>query len=94
MQPTVYIMASRRNGTLYVGITTNLPRRAYEHRHGLVPGFTQDYNVRRLVYFEQHGSIEDAIVREKRLKKWKRAWKIELIEASNPDWNDLFWRAE
>ena len=94
MQPTVYIMASRRNGTLYVGITTNLPRRAYEHRHGLVPGFTQDYNVRRLVYFEQHGSIQDAIVREKRLKKWKRAWKIELIEASNPDWNDLFWRAE
>jgi len=87
--PAVYILASKRNGTLYTGVTSNLISRVYQHRHGLLPGFTRDYGVRLLVWFEQHAAMEAAILREKRVKKWNRAWKLELIEASNPDWRDL-----
>jgi putative endonuclease len=86
----VYILASRIGGTLYTGITNDLVRRVFEHRMGQVPGFTKQYNVHRLVYFEQFGDIENAIRREKRLKKWNRAWKIQLIEQRNPNWDDLF----
>jgi putative endonuclease len=88
-QPCVYILASRRHGTLYVGVTSDLPKRTYEHREGLIPGFTREYGVKRLVFFEVHEDMEVAILREKRLKKWRRAWKIELIETTNPEWEDL-----
>jgi putative endonuclease len=90
MQPCVYIMASRRRGTLYVGATSELPRRAWEHREGVAAGFTKRYDVKLLVWFELHGTMEEALLREKRIKEWQRAWKIELIEATNPDWRDLF----
>ena len=86
----VYIMASKRNGTLYVGVTNNLVRRAYEHREGMIEGFTKKYNVKSLVYYEIHQEINEAILREKRVKKWIREWKIKLIEEMNPDWRDLF----
>ena len=86
----VYIMASERNGTLYVGVTNDLLRRAYEHREGLLDGFTKKYRVKRLVYFEAHDNIEAAICREKQIKDWKRAWKLSLIERDNPDWRALF----
>ena len=85
----LYILASRRNGTLYTGCTTDLPKRIYEHRNGLVPGFTRRYGVKRLVYVETYDDISDAIVRERRIKEWRRAWKIELIEKGNPRWDDL-----
>ena len=85
----VYILASRRHGTLYIGVTSDLERRVYEHREGLIAGFTNDYSVKRLVYYEPFDSIEDAIVREKRLKKWRRDWKIALIERDNPEWRDI-----
>ena len=88
-QPTVYILASRRNGTLYIGVTSNLPRRILEHREGQVPGFTRDHQVNRLVHAERFPDIESAIRREKQLKKWRRAWKITLIEAANSGWRDL-----
>jgi putative endonuclease len=87
--PTVYLLASRRNGTLYVGVTSDLLSRVHKHRHGYLPGFTRQYAVRMLVWFEQHATMESAIVREKRIKKWNRRWKLELIEASNPAWRDL-----
>ena len=86
----VYILASDRNGTLYVGVTNDLARRVYEHREGLVPGFTKRYGVHQLVWFEAHGDIREAILREKRIKKWNRQWKLRLIEEVNPDWVDLF----
>src|SRR5689334_23210438 len=86
----VYILASRRNGTLYVGITSDLPRRVWEHKSGFVEGFTKEYGVHRLVWFECGSSPEGAISREKQIKKWNRKWKIELIEAMNPYWNDLY----
>jgi putative endonuclease len=86
----VYILASTIGGTLYIGVTNDLVRRVYEHRTAQVPGFTTRYNVYRLVYFEQFSDIENAIRREKWLKKWNRAWKIRLIEQSNPNWDDLF----
>ena len=85
----IYIFASKRNGTLYIGITNDLTRRIFEHRTGLINGFTKKYSVNKLVYFESTNDVNAAILREKRLKKWKRQWKIELIEKSNPDWNDL-----
>ena len=85
----VYILASGRNGTLYIGVTSDLLRRMFEHREGLLDGFTKTYGVTRLVYAEEHARIDEAIVREKQLKAWKRAWKINLIERSNPDWLDL-----
>jgi putative endonuclease len=86
----VYILASRIGGTLYIGVTNDLIRRTYEHRMGLVAGFTKEYGVHRLVYFEQYTDIDAAIRREKRLKKWNRAWKIQLIEDANPNWADLY----
>ncbi len=86
----MYILASKRNGTLYVGVTSDLVKRTYEHRTGAVPGFTQTYGVKRLVYFERHDRIDDAIRREKQVKRWRRTWKIELIEKDNPFWRDLW----
>ena len=86
----VYILASRIGGTLYIGVTNDLVRRVYDHRSDLIPGSQSEYGVHKLVYYEQHGTAESAIKREKRLKKWKRAWKIELIEKQNPNWDDLF----
>jgi putative endonuclease len=86
----VYILASERNGTLYVGITNDLARRAYEHKSDFVEGFTKKYGVHRLVYYEQYEDIEPAILREKRLKVWKRKWKMELIERKNLEWRDLY----
>jgi putative endonuclease len=86
----VYILASRRNGTLYVGVTNSLSRRVYEHKCGNVPGFTAKYGVKLLVWYEAYDFIHDAIDREKRIKRWRRAWKLELIEQLNPDWADLY----
>lgn len=87
----VYILASKKHGTPYTGVTNNLIRRVYEHKHKLVSGFTKKYDVARLVYFEQVESISAAIQREKQIKKWYRNWKIELIEGVNPQWKDLFY---
>ena len=87
--PTVYLLASRRNGTLYVGVTSDLPGRIHQHRADSLLGFTRKYGVRMLVWFEQHATMEQAILREKRVKKWNRRWKLELVEASNIDWRDL-----
>src|SRR6476661_3178162 len=87
--PTVYILASKRNGTLYTGVTSKLLARIHQHREGQARGFTRDYHVKLLVWFEQHATMDSAITREKRIKKWNRAWKLELIEADNPDWRDL-----
>ena len=89
-QPAVYILANKRNGTLYVGVTSDLVKRIWEHENNIVEGFTKDYNVHQLVCYELHESMESAIIREKRLKDWKRAWKLELIEGKNPDWMDLY----
>lgn len=86
----VYILASKRNGTLYTGVTSNLIKRTYEHKNNLVEGFTQKYDVHNLVYYEVTESVESAIRKEKQLKKWKREWKIRLIEKGNPDWKDLY----
>jgi len=88
-QPCVYILASRRHGTLYIGVTSNLLARLIQHREGLIPGFTRRYGIHRLVWYEVHDTMEAAIVREKRLKDWRRAWKIDLIETQNDDWADL-----
>ncbi len=90
MRYYVYIMASRRNGTLYIGVTNDVARRVFEHREGITAGFTRRYDVKLLVYYEAHDEVESAIEREKRLKKWNRAWKIALIEAANPNWEDLY----
>jgi putative endonuclease len=89
LSPCVYILASRRNGTLYVGVTSNLLQRIYLHREGLTPGFATKHNVKRLVWFEQHATMEAAITREKQIKKWLRVWKLELIERDNLGWRDL-----
>jgi putative endonuclease len=89
-QPAVYILASRRNGTLYVGVTSNLVKRVWEHKNNMVEGFTKRYGVHQLVWYEVHDNIQSAIQREKRLKEWKRKWKVELIESMNPNWEDLF----
>jgi putative endonuclease len=88
--PAVYIVASKERGTLYIGVTGDLCSRALQHRRGLVPGFTKKYGVRRLVWFEHFGSMQEAIVREKQMKEWRRAWKITTIEKTNPHWLDLF----
>jgi putative endonuclease len=85
----VYILANQRNGTLYIGVTNDLQRRVQEHREGLVEGFTKKYRVHRLVYFESTEDVRTALEREKRLKIWKRKWKLRLIEESNPHWDDL-----
>ncbi len=89
-QIAVYIMASGRNGTLYTGVTNDLARRVSEHKQDLTPGFTTKYGVKTLVWYEPHDSIEFAITREKRIKRWRRAWKLQLIEATNPEWRDLY----
>ena len=88
--PCVYILASRPNGTLYIGVTSNLVQRVWQHRNDLVDGFTRQYRVHRLVWYEPHPSMEAAITRERRLKKWRRAWKINLIQHANPSWRDLY----
>ena len=85
----VYMMANKRNGTLYVGVTNNLERRIYQHKMGEIEGFTKKYGIKSLMFYETTESIESAIVREKQLKHWNRKWKIELLEKSNPDWRDL-----
>jgi len=87
-QPATYIMANRRNGTLYVGVTSNLIRRVWQHRESVADGFTSKYGVKLLVWFELHATMEQAIAREKALKKWNRAWKLELVETANPEWRD------
>ncbi len=86
----VYILTSQRHGTLYIGVTSNLIRRVYEHRMQFVDGFSKKYHIHRLVYFEVCPDINSAIAREKQLKKWNRQWKIELIEKANPEWDDLY----
>jgi putative endonuclease len=90
LNPSVYILASKRNGTLYIGVTGNLVKRVWEHKQNFGEGFTSRYRVHALVYFEMHRDIAEAIRREKQLKKWKRSWKIELIEKTNPEWRDLW----
>ena len=85
----VYIVASKRNGTLYTGMTDDLLKRVWQHRHGVIPGFTRDYHLNKLVWYEIHETRESAIVHERRIKKWNRAWKLELIEKLNPNWRDL-----
>ncbi len=87
----VYILASKRNGTLYIGVTGDLIKRVYEHKQGLVEGFTKKYDVKILIYFEETNDVNTAIQREKQLKKWNRSWKIRLIEESNPEWKDLYY---
>jgi len=89
-QPAVYILTSKRNGTLYVGLTSNLAERVWEHKNNMVEGFTRRYGLHRLVWYEVHETMESAIVREKGIKGWRRIWKLELIEATNPDWEDLY----
>ncbi|MDJ0780038.1 MAG: GIY-YIG nuclease family protein [Gammaproteobacteria bacterium] len=88
--PCVYILTNKPDGVLYIGVTTNLAQRTWQHRQKLVDGFSKKYNLRRLVWFERHESIVSAITREKQMKKWNRDWKIQLIEAANPAWNDLY----
>lgn len=89
-QPAVYILASKYNGTLYIGVTSNLVQRVWQHKHDLVEGFTEKYGVHMLVYYELHEEMQAAIQREKQLKKWNRQWKINLIEKTNPAWKDLW----
>jgi putative endonuclease len=89
-QPCVYILASRRNGTIYTGVTSDLVKRVWEHKSDLVEGFTKKYGVHTLVWYEMHERMDAAITREKQIKEWKRAWKLELIEKTNPGWRDLY----
>ena len=89
-QPCVYILASRRNGTLYVGVTSDVIKRVWEHKNDLIEGFTKRYGVHILVWYEAHETMLSAIAREKAIKEWKRRWKLELIESSNPQWRDLY----
>jgi putative endonuclease len=89
-QPCVYLLASKRNGTLYAGVTSDLVQRIWQHKNDLVEGFTKRYGVHALVWYEVCGTMEGAIAREKAIKEWKRAWKIKLIEDSNPEWLDLY----
>lgn len=86
----VYVLASQRNGTLYIGVTSDLIKRIGEHKEGVIQGFTRRYNVKMLVYYERHENAESAITREKQMKEWKRKWKLELVESFNPDWRDLY----
>jgi putative endonuclease len=89
-QPAVYILANKRNGTLNVGVTSDLVKRIGEHKNNILEGFTKHYSVHQLVWYELHESMESAIIREKRIKDWKRIWKLELIESKNPEWLDLY----
>jgi putative endonuclease len=90
IQPAVYILASRQNGTLYIGVTSDLCSRITQHKEGGIPGFTKKYDVKILVWFEYFDAMAEAIKREKQMKEWNRDWKIKLIQSSNPDWRDLF----
>lgn len=90
MQPCVYMLASKRNGTLYIGVTSSLSKRIWEHKNDVIDGFTQKYQAHLLVWYEPHPTMESAITREKSLKKWNRIWKLRLIEQFNPDWLDLY----
>lgn len=90
MQPCVYILASKKNGTLYVGVTSDLIKRVWQHKNDLFDGFTKDYAVHDLVYYELHATMESAISREKNIKAWKRTWKLALIEKENIEWRDLY----
>lgn len=89
MHPCVYLLASDRNGTLYLGVTSDLVRRVWQHREHVAEGFSKRYGVTRLVWYEPHVTMESAIQREKRIKKWRRAWKLQLVDVSNPSWRDL-----
>jgi putative endonuclease len=89
-EPCVYLLASRRNGTFYIGVTSNLIKRIREHKNDVVEGFTKRYGVHRLVWYELHSDMASAIARQKAIKEWKRRWKLELVESLNPDWRDLF----
>jgi putative endonuclease len=89
-EPCVYILASKRNGTLYVGVTSDIGKRVWEHKNDVVDGFTSRYGVHLLVYVEPHDTMEAAMTREKQIKKWRRAWKLELVEERNPQWRDLY----
>jgi len=89
-QPAVYIAASKRNGTLYAGVTSNLPGRVWQHRNGTFEGFSKKYGCKLLVWFEAHETMEAAITREKQIKEWQRSWKLRLIEQDNPKWDDLY----
>ena len=89
-QSYVYILASRKNGTLYVGVTSDLIKRIYEHKQNIINGFTKKYSVHTLVYYEIHDDVREAITREKQIKKWNRSWKLRLIEEKNPEWRDLY----
>ncbi|TNF36400.1 MAG: GIY-YIG nuclease family protein [Gammaproteobacteria bacterium] len=89
-RPAIYMLANRKHGTLYVGITSDLVGRVWQHKQGVVDGFSRRYGLKQLVYYELHESMESAILREKCLKKWNRVWKIELIESTNPEWTDLW----
>lgn len=86
----VYIITNKRNGTLYTGVTSNLKKRIYEHKEGVVEGFSKTYDLKTLVWYEVHDDIKEAILREKRIKKWERSWKLRIIEEINPEWNDLY----
>jgi putative endonuclease len=86
----VYILCNKRNGTLYIGVTSDLIKRIYEHKNNLVDGFTKKYNAHLLVWYETHETVEQAIIREKQIKKWNRNWKLALIERDNSGWNDLY----
>ncbi len=88
--PALYILTSQRNGTLYTGVTSDLVKRIWEHKNDRVPGFTKQHQIHQLVYFEQHSTMDNAIAREKQIKKWRRQWKLQLIEEQNPEWNDLY----
>ncbi len=90
-QPCVYMLASRQNGTLYVGVTSDLIKRVWQHKNDIVEGFTRQHGVHVLVWYEIHETMESAIVREKTIKEWKRKWKLNLIERSNPEWRDLYY---
>lgn len=89
-QPAVYILANKKHGTIYIGVTSNLIKRIWQHKNHVVSGFTESYSVNMLVYFEQYDDMENALKREKQLKAWNRAWKIKLIEKNNSSWNDLY----
>jgi putative endonuclease len=89
-QSYVYILASGKNGTLYIGVTSDLVKRIYEHKQNIIDGFTKKYAIHTLVYYEMHEDIREAITREKRIKKWNRVWKLRLIEENNPEWRDLY----
>ena len=89
-QPAVYILANKRNGTLYIGVTSDLVKRIWQHKNNMVEGFTKRYGVHQLVWYELHENMQSAVEREKRMKEWKRKWKLELIESINPNWQDLY----